>query len=65
MKYNLYLVQILQYKDTPMGTPVGYPMNSFKWKPSLLMEAIAFINFVVFKDQLITISEYLHMSCAD
>ena len=31
----------------------------------LLVEAIVFINFVVFKDQLIAISEYLYMPCAD
>ena len=31
----------------------------------LLVEAIVFINFVVFKDQLIAISEYLYAPCAD
>ena len=29
------------------------------------MEAIVFINFMVFKDQLITINGYLYMSCVD
>ena len=40
-------------------------MHSFKWKPFLLVGAIVFIDFVVFKDHLITISRYLHTPCAD
>ena len=33
---------------------------SFWRKPFLLVETIVFINFMVFKDQLIAISEYLY-----
>ena len=41
------------------------PVYSFWWKPFLLLEAIVFIDFMVFKDQLIAISEYLYTSCVD
>ena len=34
-------------------------VHSFQWKQFLLVEAIVFIDFVVFKDQLIVISGYL------
>ena len=40
-------------------------VHSFWWKPFRLVEAIVFINFMVFKDQLIAISEYLYTPCAD
>ena len=38
-------------------------VHSFWWKPFLLVEAIGFINFMVFKDQLIAISERLYTPC--
>ena len=34
-------------------------VHSFQWKPFLLVEVIVFIDFVVFKDHLITMSGYL------
>ena len=42
-----------------------HPVHSFWWKPFVLLEAIVFINFTVFKDQLIAISEYLYTPCVD
>ena len=40
-------------------------VHSFLWKPFILVEAIVFIDFMVFKDQLIAISKYLHTPCVD
>ena len=40
-------------------------VHSFWWKPFRLVEAIVFINFMVFKDQLIAISEYLRTPRVD
>ena len=44
-----------------LPSPCGFylPVHSFRWNPFLLLEAIVFINFMVFKDQQIAISEYL------
>ena len=40
-------------------------VHSFWWKPFRLVKAIVFIDFMVFKDQLIAVSEYLYTSCVD
>ena len=45
--------------------PFGTPVHSFCWEPFLLVEAIVFIDFMVFKDQLIAISQYLYTPCVD
>ena len=40
-------------------------VHSFLWKRFLLVKAIAFINFIVFKNQLIAISKYLYTPYVD
>ena len=48
-----------------MGISLEGVVHSFWWRPFLLVEATVFINFMVFKDQLIAISEYLYTPCVD
>ena len=40
-------------------------VHSFWGKPFLQVEVIAFISFMVLKDQIIPISEYLYTPCVD
>ena len=48
-----------------MGISLEGVVHSFWWRPFLLVEATVFINFMVFEDQLIAISEYLYTPCVD
>ena len=55
----------LHRTSSPSPCTFQHSVHSFWWKPSLLLEAIVFISFMVFKGKLIAISEYLYTPGVD